>query len=245
MHGVIAAVEAGVTARPSLGLLQGFELRLAGQKIDLPMSAQRLMAFLALHNRPLQRAYVAGSLWLDCGDERAGANLRSSLWRLHRHGHPLVRTVGTQLEVAPEVRVDLHEAITLARSVLAGEERATAVDLYQIPLWGDLLPDWYDDWVLIEREHFRQLRLHALEALAQRLTARAEFSAAVEAGLAAIAAEPLRESAHRTLIRTYAAEGNVGEALHQYRRYADLVSRELGVQPSAQMEELVRELRAP
>ena len=35
---------------------------------------------------------------------------------------------------------------------------------------GELLPDWYDDWVLLERERFRQLRLHALDALCDDLT---------------------------------------------------------------------------
>src|SRR6266571_3495035 len=51
----------------------------------------------------------------------------------------------------------------------------------------DLLPYWYEDWVLVERERFRQLRLHALEALCEQLTALGRFDHAVEAGIAAVA----------------------------------------------------------
>jgi hypothetical protein len=34
-----------------------------------------------------------------------------------------------------------------------------------------------------------------------------------------VAAEPLRESAHRALIKAHFAEGNPGEAAHQYRLF--------------------------
>lgn len=56
----------------SLSLLDAFELRCDGEPVSLPPSAQRL---LALHDRPLLRPYVAGTLWLDTPDERASANL--------------------------------------------------------------------------------------------------------------------------------------------------------------------------
>ena len=61
----------------SLSLLNAFELRCDGEVVGLPISAQRLLAFLALHERPLLRPYVAGTLWLEANDERAGASLRS------------------------------------------------------------------------------------------------------------------------------------------------------------------------
>ena len=64
-----------------------------------------------------------------------------------------------------------------------------------------MLPACYDDWVLVQRDRFRQLRLHALEALCERLTASGRYGEAIDAGLAAVCAEPLRESSHRVLIR--------------------------------------------
>src|SRR5688572_24208060 len=73
-----------------LRVLESFHLAYDRAPVRLPMSAQRVLAFLALHERPLQRSYVAGSLWLDLPEARAHASLRSALWRLHRCGHSLV-----------------------------------------------------------------------------------------------------------------------------------------------------------
>jgi len=227
-----------------LSLLEGFELRLDGERVDLPLSAQRLIAFLALHNRPLQRGFVAGNLWIDSSEERAAANLRSALWRLHRHGRQLVETRGGRLTLSAHVRVDLHDLTDRAHKVLdaaAGEpEQAGEPGSYfDLSLSGELLPDWYEDWILVERERFRQLRMHALESLCEQLAAAGKHAHAIEAGLAAVAAEPLRESAHRALIRCHLAEGNPAEAVRQYRRYEQVLHEELGTNPSSQMLDLV------
>ena len=144
-----------------LTLLGGFELADDGEPVVVPMSAQRVIAFIALHDHPLQRAYVAGSLWLDSPEARAHANLRSALWRLGRHGRGLVDTRDQQLRIDVDVSVDVRDIETDIRGMLAGSDVALSASL----LSADLLPDWYDDWVVLERERFRQLRLHALEAL--------------------------------------------------------------------------------
>src|SRR5262249_2572307 len=69
-------------AAPQLQLLGGFELVLDGGRVTLPVSAQRLLAFLALHRHPLMRVYVAGTLWIDSSERHANACLRTTLWRL-------------------------------------------------------------------------------------------------------------------------------------------------------------------
>jgi DNA-binding SARP family transcriptional activator len=94
----------------------------------------------------------------------------------------------------------------------------------------------------VERERFRQLRLHALESLCESLAAAGEYGAAVDAGMACIAAEPLRESAHRALIGVHIAAGNRNEALREYRLYCALMRNELGLRPSARMERVARSL---
>jgi len=223
-----------------LGLLRGFELRQGDDLVQLPLSAQRVIAFLALHDRPLHRLYVAGSLWLDTSEARANASLRTALWRLGRPTCRLVDASTTHVGLASAVEVDVREAKAAARSLIRGSGGAVAPEvLYES---GEILPDWYEDWVLIEREHFRQLRLHALEALCVELTAAARFAEAAEAGLAAVEGEPLRETAHRTLIAAYLAEGNPGEAIRQYRFFRRLLHDQLGLEPSELMEQLVASL---
>jgi len=105
-----------------------------------------------------------------------------------------------------------------------------------------VLPDWDDDWALVEREHFRNLSLQALESLCEHLTAQGRLRQALEVGLAAFARDPLRESAHRLLVRIYLADGNAFDAIRQFRLYRDLVRSRLGIEPSSQMLELVHGL---
>jgi DNA-binding SARP family transcriptional activator len=243
-HGPPSGRQGGGRSPPPgvvLALLESFELRFRGRSVLLPRSAQRVLAFLALHDRLLVRDYVAGMLWLDATEDRAHASLRSALWRLGRPGFPLVEATSRHLRLASGVAVDLREATSLAhRLVDCAAEPKGLEDC--LPLCHDVLPDWYEEWVLVERERFRQLRLHALDALCEQLTAAGRFAPAIEAGMAAVAAEPLRESAHQRLIEAHLAEGNRGEAIRQYCLCRRLLRDRLGLRPSNQLASLVREL---
>lgn len=234
------ATEPQPSVRTSLSLLDAFELRCDGQLVGLPVSAQRLLAFLALHERPLLRPYVAGTLWIDASDDRAGASLRSSLWRLNRSGHRLVDATSTRLGLAPGIDVDVRLSLALARRLLDGTAPAEELDSAEASLDGVVLPDWYDDWLVFERERFRQLSLHALEVLSDRLLAAGCLGGALGAALAAVRGEPLRESAHRALIRVHLAEGNRAEALRQRELCRRLLRERLGAEPSPQLDELLR-----
>lgn len=222
-------------------LLSSFALECEGALVQLPPAAQKVLAFVSLHDHPLERTYVAGTLWLDSPDDRAQANLRSALWRLRRRGAGLVETSGSLLALGREVAVDLRESERLARGVLAEEccDR-TSADL--AALAGDVLPDWYEDWVMFERERYRQLRLRALEVLCEQLTAAERLDEALEAGFSAVAGEPLRESAHRALMRVHLAAGNVGEAVRVYHLYRRVLAEQLGVAPSPLMNGIIADL---
>jgi DNA-binding SARP family transcriptional activator len=225
-----------------LGLLRGFELRQNDDLVELPLSAQRVIAFLALHDRPLQRLYVAGTLWLDATEARANASLRTALWRLGRPSCRLVEASTTHVALSSNVDVDFREAKAVAQALIRGSPVEVAESFEALDDAGEILPDWYEDWVIIEREHFRQLRLHALEKLCTQLTSAGRFAEAVEAGLAAVEGEPLRESAQRSLIGAYLAEGNPGEALRQYRFFQRMLHDQLGLAPSDLMHDLVQSL---
>jgi DNA-binding SARP family transcriptional activator len=222
-----------------LRLIDGFELRCDGEPVPVQLGAQRLVAYLALRNQALLRVHVAGALWLDHSEERSCANLRSALWRLRSQAPSVVEATATHARLSRQVEVDLHEVVGLARGVLDAPSDAAAEEVDARRLAGDLLPDWYDDWVLHERERLRQLRVHALERLASRSTELGRFSRAIETALTAIQADPLRESAHRILIRAYLAEGNASAGMRQYELYRRRASEELGLEPSPQLREMV------
>ena len=226
-----------------LSLIRGFELRSGDSVVQVAFSAQRLIAFVALQDRAVRRPHASGMLWTDSSDQRANSSLRSALWRTPSlGGRPLIEASNSHLWLNPAVEVDFREIVSRAVSVLDQDDGLQGADNLrgQLRQFGDdLLPDWYEDWVLIERERYRQLRLHALEAMCHRLTDLGRYELALEAGLAAVACEPLRESAQREVIRVHLMEGNTAEAVRQYRGYARLLADEMGARPSPSMDKLL------
>jgi DNA-binding SARP family transcriptional activator len=224
-----------------IALMGAFEFRQEGAPVLLPTSVQRLLAFLALHPRPLRRLYVAGQLWLDASEAHASGSLRSALWRLHRRCGEVVRARGSELELAPWVQVDARRLSALAGTMAEPGRPASAEEVRELCESDDLLPDWYDPWLDAERERFRQIRLHALERLCERLIGEGRGEEALQAGLAAVHADPLRETAHRAMIRMHLAEGNATEAVRQYDTCTRLVSEALGVAPSRELRQLLED----
>ncbi len=228
-------------ARVRLSLLNGFELWHGDEPVSLPLSSQRLLAFLALQERPLLRVHVAGALWLDVGEERSCANLRSALWRLRRPGCRVVEATATHVGLSREVVVDVRELVAAARRLLAG---ADADDLDGTCEAGELLPDWYEDWLDSERERIHQLRMHAVESRAEHLLEFGRYGTMLDLLLGALRADPLRESIHRLVVRAHLAEGNQGEAMRHYAAYRDRLRAELRLEPSHQMQALVTDRTA-
>jgi DNA-binding SARP family transcriptional activator len=234
-HNDVAALH----SRFQLTLLDGFHLEHRGRPVQIPPAGRKLIAFLGVRGTS-NRAEVAGSLWPNVPEAKAHASLRTSLWRLRLvTADPLV-TGQDILVLGPYVDVDVRAFTSTARRLIAEPADAAAPAAAVLVSVGELLPGWYDDWVLFERERLRQLQLHALEAAAIRLTAAKRFAEAIEVALTAVRLEPLRESATRALIKAHLAEHNVIEAVRQFELFRDTLSSELGVAPTSDLEELVR-----
>jgi DNA-binding SARP family transcriptional activator len=223
-------------------LLGGFQLVDGEAQVALAEGSQRLLALLALRGRPMKRVLVAGTLWPDVTEARAYASLRSALSRLYGVVRDAVEVNPSDV-LASKVRVDLRESQALAHRLLdAINQPLEAADLSRTAIAAlsrELLPDWYDDWTLLEAEDWRQLRLHALEALAALLAAAGRYGDAATAALQAVRADPLRESAHAALIRVHLAEHNRSEALREFKRYRELLRAGLDIEPTAELRELV------
>jgi DNA-binding SARP family transcriptional activator len=216
-----------------LSLLNGFGLRHGPEPVHVPRPAQRLLAYLALRRAPVRRRSVAAALWTDLDERAAASRLRSTLWRLPApQGRRLVRTDANQLDLAGHVEVDVRLA----------EDDERAGELHLSVLCGDVLADWDEPWLDAERERFRQLRLHRLEQVSDRARADGRLGFALQAALAAVAAEPLRESAHRRVMQAHLAEDNPAEALRQYERVRRLLRDELGLAPSGRTRAVVAPL---
>lgn len=230
------------TMRWEVALLGGFSVVSGEEVVELPIDSQRLVAFLALQGGRVRRAYVAGCLWLDGSQERAFGNLRSALWRLRRHTTDLVDADSHTLALASAATIDVATLIDTADRLCAPESDCGEFDLDPVTFTQELLPGWYEEWSVVHRERLRQRSLHALEALAERLTTRGRYDAAIQASLAAVDLDPLRESSRRCLIRVHIAEGNYSEALTQYHHYRNQLHTELGITPSPHLQRLMSEI---
>jgi SARP family transcriptional regulator, regulator of embCAB operon len=231
-----------------LALLGGFSLLWGSSVLAVPRASQRLLAFLALHGRVVQRATVAGTLWPDASECHAYSNLRSALSRIESTARRALTASRLELGLAEGVTVDVRLAQALAHRLLDPAVIPNQSELGMAAvaaLSADLLPDWSDDWVLVEAEDWRQLRLHALEALAGRLIAAGRWGEAAGAAGAAVRAEPLRESAHAALIQLHLAEGNQSEAVREFTRYRALLNAELGLEPTLPLRQVIWDLRGP
>ena len=225
----------------AINVLGGFSFIHLGTEMALPETAERLLAYLAVKDRPIRRAQLAATFWPDASEKQALANLRSTLWRLLGPPHDSLDVGTRSVGVWAHVPVDLRDAASLAyqliddRRLMSVDELTTASE----SLGEDLLPDWYDDWALHESERWRQLRLHALEALAQRLVRAGLYTHALDAALRCVEADPLRETAHAGVIKVHLAEHNRSEAIRAFDRCSAIMHAELGLGPSEQLRALL------
>lgn len=230
-----------------LSLLGGFVFAVAGEALlGISAGSQRLLAFLATRDKAVTRSQVAGAFWPDSSDVHAGASLRSALSRLDGPTRQAVTVTATDLGVAGSLAVDVRYAQALARRLTDRDavESDNDISAHSVSaLSSDLLPGWYDDWAVIAAEDWRQLRMQALEAVAARLTAADRLAEAAAAALAAVRAEPLRESARAALIRVHLAQGNQSHALGEFDRYRVLLDAELGIEPTSRLNRVLQDLR--
>jgi DNA-binding SARP family transcriptional activator len=230
-------------------LLDGFRLARGKREVPLHRREQRLVALLALQGtRP--RAYLAGVLWPDSTEQHATGNLRAALWRTDREAPGLLDHDRGGVRFDAPVRVDTEGLNRASGRIAAWRQSPETVDesacvrLLPVLLRGDLLPGWYDDWVIYERARLARLRLLGLQALAELFIGLGRITEALVAASTAMSIEPLHEPAIRSLVRAEIEDGDFSGALRDYDDYRVRVLAELGVPPSERLEALVRPLLA-
>jgi DNA-binding SARP family transcriptional activator len=211
----------------SLQLLGRFTAWANGHRLVLRPTTQRLVALLAVQGA-LPRSKAAGLLWGDLTDARALGNLRTVLWRARQDCPGLILEEGNNVRVS-DAHVDLLEVRAWAWRAVRAEEPWMPLP-HGAAL--ELLPGWPDEWLIEMREELRLLQLYAFETCAQRLLLGGRCGEAAGLALNALNLDPVRESANRILIEIHLRDGNRLDALRQFRKYEQLLRRELTIEPS-------------
>jgi len=214
--------------------------------------AEHLIAYLALHpGIPVKRQFLAFLLWPDSNEAQALANLRKIIFTL-RHDLPDINALLSigydSIAIAASLHLDVHTFNSLIASAdkalhngevsSALQALAQAVQIYQ----GDLLPECYDEWVIIEREILAQKYLQALTRLAELYDHQADLPNAVLTLKLLLARDPLQELAYQRLMTLYAKLQDRMAALQTYHTCATILQRELGISPSSKTQALYNEL---
>ena len=218
--------------RVQVFLFGSFELKVNGQSIHLPTrKMEALCAYLVLHRNAQNREKLAALFWGDSADELARRSLRTALSALRKEvGESFVTTDRETIQLNPEFSmwVDVHETEQQAREILSGNHAVIDADLYR----GDLLQDFYDEWVLEEREHYRKLLIKALHLSAQVLKASGEYPRAISMAQKIISIDPADEQAYQHLMFCQHVLGNRAEALKVYEECSRRLKEHVGVAPS-------------
>jgi DNA-binding SARP family transcriptional activator/tetratricopeptide (TPR) repeat protein len=221
---------------------------ISGAVVPVPARKVRaLLAYLATHpGRAHPRDRLTALLWPDVPDSQARQSLRQALAGLRRaltSSRALVVDADT-VAVDP-LRLDV-DVIRFERLVAAGGQPKLqqAVALYQ----GDLLDGFhvkspaFEDWLLTERERFRELARQALAKVLEHQSRTGATEAAIHTAGRLLALDVLREDVHRAVMRLYVARGQRGAALRQYQSCVGILRRELGVEPEAATKRLYQEI---
>ncbi|WP_219417514.1 AfsR/SARP family transcriptional regulator [Pseudonocardia nigra] len=218
-------------------VLGSYTLASAGVPVPLGVDSRRLVAYLAVHPRPQERAALAADLWPGVPAQAAARLLADAVAAVGVPGlfsdggdDPVPNPDRAPLETAPlalaaDVQVDLADAMGLVRA-LPGIPVDDHPDVTL--LQADILPGWTASWIAVERERFRQLRLHALEERSLRLSSAGRYAEAVEMARSAVRAAPSRESARRALIEVHLAEGEIAAAVAEHDEYQELLRSSVG-----------------
>lgn len=226
-------------------LLGAWAFRTAGSPVHVQVREQRLLALLGLRG-PQSRASAAGALWPDSTEDRARANLRTSLVRIRRGLGDVVVARRDEVGLDDSVVVDVHALRgTLDDAEADPQEVATrgahALRSLRMP---ELLVGWYDDWVLFDRERLQHRTIRALEELARVSLDGGRSDEAAIFAEEAVALEPLLDSAVTLQVRALLRSGNLSAALQAYRTFRARLQSELRVAPPEQLTALMRSAMA-
>lgn len=234
---------------PSLQLitLGGLQVELNGRPLSgfVSTKVQALLIYLALTVRPQPREKLIGLLWADMPDADAKTNLRQALSNLRKlvPDHVSIERDTAAFKPDSTRLLDVH----CFEDHLKADRLEAAIEVYH----GDFLDGFavrdapeFEEWVLAQREHWRELALQALHTLTQRALQAGRYADGIEAARRMLAIDAWREEAHRLLMLLLARSGQFSAALAQYATCRRVMQAEFKTEPAAETMRLYERIRA-
>jgi predicted ATPase/DNA-binding SARP family transcriptional activator len=228
-------------------LLGKFDVRCDGKLITISSRpAQSLFAYLILSaGTSHRREKLAGLLWPDSLEETARDNLRHALWRVRK---ALESASSTRFLHTDDVTISFKESSDYwldAADLEKLNENAPTDELIAVlsNYQGELLPGFYDEWVVLEREHLYSIFEHHMARLMSLLQDEKRWLDILDWGERWIKLGQKPEPAYRALMSAHAAKGAMSRVAATYERCVKSLM-EFGVEPSEQTRTLYERLKA-
>jgi non-specific serine/threonine protein kinase len=228
-------------------LLGTFDIKYKNKPVQISSRpAQALFAYLILSaGTSHRREKLAGLLWPDSLEETARENLRHALWRLRKalESASSVRILEANdlsigFKKSQDYWLDATELEKLSDNASADELMAFLSN-YQ----AELLPGFYDDWVILEREHLNSIFEHHMARLMALLQGEKRWLDILEWGEQWIKLGQKPEPAYRALMTAHAAKGDMSKVAATYERCV-MSLKEFGIEPSEQTKALYQKIKS-
>jgi DNA-binding SARP family transcriptional activator/predicted ATPase len=230
-------------------LLGQFKLQANDLPIVLPSRpAQSLLAYLVLNAGVThRREKLANLIWPEATETNARSYLRQALWRIRKSLESGALNCEDYLQIS-DISVFFNDhsnywldADLLLETVEAQpiEEMIEIIDLYR----GELLPGFYDEWIILERDRLQSAFHQKMNLLLESLIQTGQWHDALMWSEQWIRLGYSPEPAFRALMSAYAGLGDQGMVSATYQRCADSLNRELGLEPSPETQRLYEQIR--
>ena len=232
-------------------LLGQFFINLDSASIQInSRPAQSLLSYLLINSgKSFRREKLAGLLWPETSDANARNNLRQAIWRVRKsletnnsESQPFFLV--DDLTVA--FNADANFSLDVVRLEAKVEDETPLVELIEIvSLYeGELLPGFYDDWIILERERLQSLFETRMDLLINRLVKMQNWSEVIEWSERWIASGSVPEPAYRNLMIAHAGRGAMSSVAAAYQRCEEAMRDELGLEPSEATQVLFEQLKS-
>ena len=227
-------------------LIGKFEIKLDGKLVTIPSRVgQSLFAYLILSAGTLhRREKLAGMFWPDTTEKKARAYLRHEFWRIRK---ALSQESSQDFFQADEITICFNAVMdywldTTAFANLGDdvtiEEVMKVLSLYR----GELLPGFYDEWIVLEREHLQAVFEQTIARLLERLEAEKRWQDMLEWAERWISMGRGPEAAYRVLMVAYTALGDHAKVASIYERCRQALQA-LDLEPSEETRALASKRR--
>lgn len=206
-----------------------------------PYRTYGLLAFLFLREKlPIRRERLGGLLFGDLSKNKSRSRISDYIWQIKKHlpGFPLI---ATQDEISLDWQFIWVDVKAFQNEIKTSKDPLNEkfIDLYQ----GELLPELYDDWLVVERERWHSHYLRNLRKLITTLLACKEFDQAIQQMERLLRTEPHDEEMVRLLMQTFAQVGRRGGALAVYEKFHLLSTEGIGLEPDENTKQIYEAIK--